>query len=134
MNIETGTDKPAQVNVLWDGGATVSMITFKRATELKLRGHRVRMTITKIGGDKEDIDSYKYSVPLRDLNGEVIYFDAYGIERISTPLEKIELGNAIKRFEGVNESDVRREAGEVDMLIGFEYAGYHPEKEQSIQH
>ena len=132
MKVPTGKER-THVNVLWDGGATLSMITFKKATEMKLKGDSVRMTITKVGGTKEDINSFKYEVPLIDQNGNEITLQAYGIQRISTPLEKVELKDIASWFS-INENEIERPFGDVDMLIGFEYAGYHPVREQSVNH
>ena len=45
---------------LLDGGATLSLITFHKADELGLQGKNVRLAITKVGGETERIDSYKF--------------------------------------------------------------------------
>ena len=38
----------AQLNVLWDGGSTLSFITFLQARQLKLIGEKVRIEIVKV--------------------------------------------------------------------------------------
>ena len=47
------------VTVLWDGGATVSLITFDKANELGLEGEAVNLAVTKVGGKTEEINSYR---------------------------------------------------------------------------
>ena len=37
-------------------------------------------------------------------------------------------------FKNVNLEELIRPIGEIDVLIGFEYAGYHPVTEQSADH
>jgi len=37
-------------------------------------------------------------------------------------------------FRNVTKEEIARSTGEVDVLIGFEYAGFHPQKEQSSEH
>ena len=37
-------------------------------------------------------------------------------------------------FRNVTKEEITRPTGEVDVLIGFEYAGFHPQTEQSSEH
>ena len=55
----------------------------------------------KAGGTSEKIISQKYQLLLIDLQGQVVH-----LKKLKCPAEV------------------------VDMLIGYEYAGYHPEQEQ----
>jgi len=133
MNVPAGRDGLSHVNVLWDSGATVSMITFSKARSLGLSGVNARITIVKIGGVRETIESKIYDVPLCDKEGNIDVFHAYGISQISSSIEAIEIAELAVEFE-VNPSQVTRPSGEIDMLIGFEYAGFHPEREKSKGH
>ena len=36
--------------VLWDSGATISLITFQKAAQLNLKGKRVELSVVKVGG------------------------------------------------------------------------------------
>ena len=49
MEVSTGNPH-IKANVLWDGGATNSLITFNKAKELKLKGRPVVLNVTKVGG------------------------------------------------------------------------------------
>ena len=51
MKISTNDDQ--YVNVLWDGGSTLSLITFRKAKELQLDGKQVDLAVTKVGGKTE---------------------------------------------------------------------------------
>ena len=44
------------INVLWDGGSTLSFITFELAKRLKLSGQKVRLEIVKVGGETNILD------------------------------------------------------------------------------
>ena len=128
------TKRPnTQVNVLWDTGSTISMITFKKARELKLVGRNTKLSIVKVGVN-EEIDSCQYEVPLVNEHGEVETFYAYGIDRISTPIEKTNSKTVLSLFKGIDETHIHRPTGEIYMLIGFEYAGFHPEKMHAVKH
>ena len=134
MKVKCGTGRDVNLNTLWDGGSTLSMITFKKASEMQLKGEKVALTIIKVGGEREDIRSYLYEVPLKDADGHIVHFCAYGIKKISTEIEKIDVGIVKHLFVDINENILERPGGEVDMLIGFEYAGFHPIRMQAADH
>jgi hypothetical protein len=128
------TANAAPLNVLWDGGATTSLITFAKARELSLDGEEIRLLVVKVGGVKEDMRSSVYKLPLIDESGETVNFRVYGIDRISSPVEGINLNGVMHLFQNINKQEIQRPNGEIDVLIGHEYAGYHPEREQSSGH
>ena len=114
------------VTVLWDGGATVSLITFDKANELGLEGEAVNLAVTKVGGKTEEINSYRYTLPLQNKNGGYAKFVVYGIDKISIPVKAIDISPIKKLFDDDALSEINRPCGEIHVLIGFEYAGYHP--------
>ena len=133
MRIHAGRNNVAPLNVMWDSGAQVTMITFRKAKELDLSGVRSNITIVKIGGEKQLVESRLYEVPLHDTKGNVEMFRAYGIDQISTPIQASNTEPLASLFQ-VDSEQVGRPCGEIDMLIGFDYAGFHPERQQSIDH
>ena len=132
MKIKTECNN--EVNVLWDGGATLSLITFKRAAQLGLTGKSVRLSVTKVGGITDKIDSYKYQLYLIDKAGKNVCFILYGIDKISSDVKNVNITGVLKDFENIQLNEVKRPKGEIDILIGFDYAGYHPIKVQSNGH
>ena len=127
MQIPAGASPKSQVNVMWDSGATVSMITFKKARHLGLNGSKARISIVKVGGQKETIETEIYDVPLYDTNGRQELFKAYGIEQISSSIGSADM-NEVSELLKIDINQIKRPIGEVEMLIGFEYAGFHPQK------
>ena len=132
MNVETANN--GHVNVLWDGGSTLSLITFQKAKELQLEGKDVKLAVTKVGGETEEIASSKIELALKDKNGNYVDVLLYGIDRISTELESIDLSGVSQLFPKTLLNELRRPSGEIDVLIGFEYAGYHPTRIKSSGH
>ena len=124
MKIPTHNDK--YVNVLWDGGATLSLITFHKAKELHLDGKHINLAVAKVGGKTEQINSKKYLLHLKDQQGNIVPFTVYGIDKISSELKHIDISGTAKLFNGVDITELKRPHGEIDVLIGFEYVGYHP--------
>ena len=132
MSIKVNSED--KVNVLWDGGATLSLITFRKARELGLHGEDVKLVVTKVGGVSEEINSSRYHLTFIDIEGIECEIIAYGIDKISTDLKDINIKEALKLFKNVTVDDICRPTGEIDVLVGFEYAGYHPSKKESIEH
>ena len=122
------------LNVLWDSGATVSLITFQKAETLGLEGKPLTMTIGKVGGEIQKVKSSAFTVPLLNERNEIVEVKAYGIEAISSELCPINIQPALDLFKNVTRSEVHRPSGKVDLLIGMDYAGFHPVTETSRNH
>ena len=122
------------VNVLWDNGASLSFITNAKAEAEKLRGTKVQLSLVKVGGENEALISYKYKLPLFDLQGNRIYFDVYGIDKITSDIQNVKIDGIAKHFNNIPKEDLVRPTGTVDVLIGYEYANYHPQKEKNVDH
>ena len=114
------------VNVLWDGGATVSLITFRKAKELRLEGRICKLSITSVGGKTQNIDSYAYKLRLRDTKGHMKPFTVYGIKQISSDIRPIEIAGVVQLFPHIKEEEIARPVGNIDVLIGYKYAVNHP--------
>ena len=123
------------LNTLWDGGSTLSFITFRQAKRMNLSGRRVNLQIVKVGGAIEELESCRYDLTLIDKANTVITVSVLGIDRISTDITPIEVVGVIKLFQGVSVQDLDRpEEGEIDCLIGYEYAAFHPVRKQAAGH
>ena len=53
MAISSDTIPSRKVNVLWDSGATFSLITFKKANQLNLISEEISISVIKVGGKKK---------------------------------------------------------------------------------
>ena len=71
-------------------------------------------------------------VPLTDRRGKVDLIQAYGIERISSEMDYVEICSLACLFKGLKPNEVTRARGEVDVLIGINHCELHPSKEQII--
>ena len=58
----------------------------------------------------------------------------YGINKITSDIEHVNVESIVLLFRNVTKEEIARPAGPVDVLIGYEYAAYHPEREQNIGH
>ena len=131
MKVSFAKNNSVKLNVLWDSGAQLCLITFRKARELGLKGRPTQLSITKIGATRESVTSYIYEVPIRDKLGRVINIQAYGINEISSEIQHVDVTQVISNFEEIGASDIERPSGFVDLLIGFNYASIDPTREMS---
>lgn len=102
---------------------------------MNLSGRRVNLQIVKVGGAIEELESCRYDLTLIDKANTAITISVLGIDRISTDITPIEVSGVIKLLEGVSRQDLDRpEEGEIDCLIGYEYAAFHPVRKQAAGH
>ena len=71
---------------------------------------------------------------LPSSDGRVVYFQVYGIDKISTEVQRKNLSIVKWLFLELAISDIIRSANEIHILIGTEYAGYHLVREQSTDY
>ena len=109
------------------------MITFKKANELGLHGEPTRLCVGMVGGKRQDIESFKCKFDLVDKNNHTVQFVVYGMEQISTKVIDINLNRIKSMFPNARPASFRRPCGEIDILIGFEYVGFHPASIQSAK-
>ena len=120
---------------LWDGGSTLCFITFGLANKLHLQGDPIALEVITIGGNSKRIDSQKYMLWLVDKKGRRMAVEVIGIDQISTDIEKVNVGNLLNEFQSKKASQICRPVdGTIDILIGYQYAAYHPVPVESIGH
>ena len=75
----------------------------------------------------EWLNSRKCKLPFIDKIGREI-------DKITNEIQSIGIGNVTKRFKNITREEIMRPTGEIDVLIGYQYTAYHPEKEQASDH
>ena len=112
-------------NVLFDTGAQVSLIKNETASTLGLKGKDTSVTITKVGGEEESMQTKVYRVPVESLdNGRRYSIKAIGIPSISEEVTTVRMSE-ITDLLGLKNEKLRRGKGEVDLLIGIDHAHMH---------
>ena len=103
-----------------------------RAKSLRLFGKDVKLSLVSIGGQATVIDSILYKLRLVNLEGFVIEVEAYGIQKISSQIDKVDHKAIAEIFQmkpiGIN----RPNSGEVDVLIGQQAASLHPVRIKAV--
>ncbi|PIK59073.1 hypothetical protein BSL78_04030 [Apostichopus japonicus] len=71
-------------NILLDTGSQISIIRQSVADELKLTGRNISVSITKVGGEQEEVTTKVYKVPIRSMDSQQRYtVSAIGLPCIS---------------------------------------------------
>ena len=122
------------INVLWDTAANLSLIMNEMAENLCLNGKPVKLCITVAGGGKKLINSAKYAVPIIDMNGNMKFIISYGIDAITKEISEIDNENLAEHCPGLDLNNTIRPRGKVDLLIGYDYASWHPIKVKNWGH
>ena len=120
--------------MLWDGGSTLSFVTFKLARKLQLHGKPVKLEIITVGGKIEQIDSFEYTLMLQNQRGNRSPIEVLGMEKISTCINEINFQRISKLFRTQLKSAKQKESEEIDVLISLQYAGYHPVRKEVKGH
>ena len=78
---------------MWENAASLCFITNAKAKQEKLRGVKVNLSIVKLGGQNEKIETMKYKLPLLDKQGHTVEFELYGINKITSDIEQVDVEN-----------------------------------------
>ena len=117
----------SNVNILWDSGSTLSFVTFQKAEELKLKGTPTKLHIYKVGGQLQELDSKAYTMTLQDKKGIRIEVKVMGITKISNNINGTIFPCKPRPFAMVDLNSIDRPTeGNIDCLMGFNYAALHP--------
>ena len=55
MRVSSARTPSIGCNILWDGEATIRLITLKKAREMGLVGNPIKMAVIKVGGEKQEL-------------------------------------------------------------------------------
>ena len=134
MSVSVKNRRPIEINVFWDSGSTVSLIRNSIAKDLRLKGTPVTMNITTVGGVEQKNALFRYQVPLLDKNNHVKIITAYGIDVIANVSTEVDR-NVVSRCFGKDEgNELTRPCGQIDLLVGYEYAAWHPVQIKATDH
>ena len=119
-------NKSKRGNLLLDTGAQISLIKQSFAEELKLKGKKTSITITKVGGDKEVFQTYIYKVNVRALGGnaQLHTVSAVGLPCINDNVAEVKLDEIARQFK-LKKGELHRGGGSVDLLVGIDHAKMH---------
>ena len=114
-----------RANALLDSGAQISLIRSSVAEDLKLKGRDIGITITKVGGQEEELSTKSYQVRIRSLEDRSAHaIQAIGIPSISEDITDVKVADVARQL-GLKKGQLRRGNGHIDLLIGIDQAKLH---------
>ena len=130
MNVRM-PNKKFTASVFWDYGSNANFVRDAFAKESGFRGRQDVLSVTTLGGT---VTEYKtvttYTCSIRDINGQIHSFEAYGLDSITGSITKINsqiLHKLFPRLSWERINDMTR-SNVVDFLIGILHPSWHPEK------
>lgn len=122
LTVDIASDFQTRTNVLLDSGSQVSLIKNSLAEKLHLTGTRTRITIKKLGEVEEELETFKYKVPIREANTskKPQFIEVVGVPSI-TEEEAVSVKDLADQFDIPN---LNRDSGPVEVLIGVDYPRY----------
>ena len=125
-----GERKREYDSVFWDLGCTSNFVRAAHAEHRGFRGRKENLSVTTLGGSVTDYSVTMYNCSMRDEEGQLYKFEAYGIECITGPMKQIDLRTIKRLFPHLAEREVNKlgRLQEVDYLIGMKHASWHPER------
>ena len=119
------------IPTLYDLGSNITLITNRMARKLGLVGTPVSLSLTKVGAQTEQVESYVYKVRLRDKFGKERVIDACGITEITAAASEINLDPFAHMF-GVPKWQLKRPIGRIELLIGSDYCVLLPQMIKTV--
>ena len=111
--------------VLLDSGAQISFIRQETAEALGLDGKKVSISITKVGGEEEEMTTKVFKVQMTPLdNKKAFLVKAIGIPCIRDDIVDIKTIDIAESL-GLRPERFYRGKGSIDLLIGIDHAHMH---------
>ena len=119
-----------KVKTFWDDGSTCSLIKTTTAEHFQLRGEPITISIDTVNGMVER-KTKMYVVELINLHGERVLVRAFGVEKISGIVTAVDVSGVKEFFSKEVQKKwgwlAERPEGDIELLIGSEMAGLHPD-------
>ena len=106
LQVQRVETKKGTANVMWDNAASLWFITNAKAKQEKLRGVKVNLTIVKLGGQNEKIETLKYKLPLLDKQGHAVEFEVYGINKITSDTGHVDVESIAHLFRNITKDEI----------------------------
>ena len=112
--------------VFFDNGSTAVIIREKFAARLKLRGRRCVQWLQVCGKPQEPWETVMYTVTIVDREGDCHSMQAYGMDKITSDIESVNIDGVTHFFPNIPAEDLQRPRGKVNLLCGLNQAALHP--------
>ena len=121
------TNTGFKLKTMFDNCSQSTFLSNSAARRGNLRGIPVRYTLICTDGREEPKVGSLYNLVLKDKDGKYIHIQAVGIDKLSGQFSSVRISGIEKAFDlDVNDEDLDREGGDLDLLVGTDLAELHP--------
>ena len=121
--------KDGLATLFFDSGSTTTFITNNAAKEWKAKAiDTAFISITAMGGHQIETDAPVYELELNTENGSTVVIAAYGVDVLTGRIAKFDLQSVQKLFPHRDVTQLQRKSSVVDLLVGMDNFGIHPEE------
>ena len=92
---------------------------------------KVTLDVTTMGNVEQTHHTQQYQFPIPTNTGKKVTITAYGMERITGPVSKLDDEVLKKLFPEYEPESLQRKSNYVDILLGCDYFGLHPKREEA---
>ena len=117
----------------WDGGSTLTLVSRSYARRNNLQGVPIIYDLITVGGEVTTHNTMLYEITIVTRKGEHHVIQAFEIEDICGSMTPVNTKQFAKLFPSTKPYEISRPSGEIDILIGNNYAPLHPDKKHVCQ-
>ena len=111
-------NKMEEVVTFWDPGATISLIQYKFAKLLQLKGQKCNIWVQPAGHQTELWRTHRYLIIMVDKEGKEHQVTLYGVQEITQKIDYVSVSSLASLFpELKNPENILWPSGDVHLLI-----------------
>ena len=126
------SDSGKSISVFCDGGSNATYITHRAAERIKAKKiKKLSLDVTTMGNVQKTYSTWQYEFTINTNAGKKVPITAFGMEKITSPVSKLDPTVLAKLFPEYDPETLQRKSTHVDVLLGCDYFGLHPEQEEA---
>ena len=120
------------VTIFCDSGSNTTYITYQAADRIKAKKlNRFMLDVTTMGNAEKTYNTRQFQFTLRTDTGKKVSITAFGMDRITGPVSKLDTKVLADLFPGYDVDSLQRRTDKVDILLGCDYFGLFPKCEEA---
>lgn len=120
------------VTIFYDTGSNTTYITHQAADRIKAKKlNNFTLDVTTMGNVEKTYNTRQYQFTLITDTGKKVSITAYGMDRITGPVSKLDTKVLANLFPGYDPESLQRKTNHVDILLGCEHFGLFPKHEEA---
>ena len=122
--------KGREADVFFDYGSDENFVRDDYAREMGFKGTEDHLNVTTLGDVVTELTVMRYRCSLRDVDGKLEFFEAYGMETITGSVSEVGADKLQKFFPRMSLEQIQKlqRGTTVDFLIGMRHPSWHPER------